>query len=340
MSEGRLRSAPGRQIDLGEAESQALFGIHDANLRVLEEALGVQISARDHEVFLEGDEAEVELAARVIGALGRVAARGIPVGKTEITTAARLAAESPSVSLERFFTDSQLQTAKGRFVRPKGPNQKLYMEAIRSHDIVFAVGPAGTGKTFLAMALAIEALNARRVRRIVLARPAIEAGEKLGFLPGDMFEKVNPYLRPLYDALYALVDFNRAERLLEKGQIEIAPLAFMRGRTLSESFVILDEAQNTTPDQMKMFLTRLGVNSKAVVNGDITQIDLKPGQDSGLIQAKNVLAGVEGIAHVVFDERDVVRHELVKLIVAAYDRYDRSSSPDRSRAPAEGEPDG
>jgi len=340
MTEGRLRAAPGRQIDLGEAESQALFGIHDANLHVLEEILSVQISARDHEVFLEGGEPEVELAARVIGALGRVAARGIPVGKSEIATAARLAAETPAVSLESFFTDSQLQTAKGRFVRPKGPNQKLYMEAIRSHDIVFAVGPAGTGKTFLAMALAIEALNSRRVRRIILARPAIEAGEKLGFLPGDMFEKVNPYLRPLYDALYALVDFGRAERLLEKGQIEIAPLAFMRGRTLSESFVILDEAQNTTPDQMKMFLTRLGVSSKAVVNGDITQIDLKPGQASGLIQAATVLEGVEGIAHVRFDEHDVVRHELVKKIVAAYDRFDKASAETGDARPGEEARDG
>ncbi len=211
-------------------------------------------------------------------------------------------------------------------MRPKGPNQKIYLEAIRAHDIVFAIGPAGTGKTFLAMAMAIEALNSGRVRRIVLARPAIEAGERLGFLPGDMYEKVNPYLRPLYDALYALVDFNRAERLIEKSQIEIAPLAFMRGRTLSDSFVILDEAQNTTPEQMKMFLTRLGVNSKAVINGDVTQIDLKAGQVSGLIQARQVLEGVEGIAHVAFDKRDVVRHELVRRIVAAYDRFEEGQS--------------
>ena len=190
---------------------------------------------------------------------------------------------------------------------------------------------AGTGKTFLAMAMAIEALNARLVRRIVLARPAIEAGEKLGFLPGDMIEKVNPYLRPLYDALYSLVGFDRASRLIDRAQIEIAPLAFMRGRTLSEAFVILDEAQNTTPDQMKMFLTRLGLGSRAVINGDVTQIDLEPGTKSGLVEASRILADVDGIAHIRFDRRDVVRHELVKEIVRAYERHERDQDPARRR---------
>lgn len=324
MSDGRVRASPGRTISLGAIGSPALFGVNDENLRLIERELDVEISARDNEVFLEGDEEAVELASRIVSGLGRVASKGVVVKESDVRTALRVARDSPDASIESFLTETELETAKGRFVRPKGPNQKIYLEAIRTHDIVFAIGPAGTGKTFLAMAMAIEALNAGRVRRIVLARPAIEAGESLGFLPGDMYEKVNPYLRPLHDALYALVNFNRAERLLEKGQIEIAPLAFMRGRTLSDSFVILDEAQNTTPEQMKMFLTRLGVNSKAVVNGDVTQIDLKGGQQSGLVEARRILAGVEGIANVRFDKRDVVRHELVRRIVAAYDRFEES----------------
>ena len=322
MTQGKLRAEPGRKIGLGQAESQALFGIHDENLRLLEQELGVQISARDHDVFLEGEPDAVDVAARILTELGRVVASGVAVKRAEIVTAVRMATESPQISLEHFFTETELRTGKGRYVRAKGPNQKIYLEAIRTHDMVFAIGPAGTGKTFLAMAMAIEALNSQQVSRIILARPAIEAGERLGFLPGDMYEKVNPYLRPLYDALYALTDFNKAERLLAKGQIEITPLAFMRGRTLSEAFVILDEAQNTTPDQMKMLLTRLGMSSKAVVNGDVTQIDLKPGQKSGLVEAREVLAGVPGIAHVRFNEQDVVRHELVKKIISAYERHE------------------
>ncbi len=335
MSQGKLRSAPGRSIGLGEAETQVLFGVHDENLQLLERELGVQISARHQEVFLEGDEEAVDAAARILTELGRLVSRGYPIKQAEILTAIHVATDNPAVSLERFFTDTEIRTAKGRFVRPKGPNQKLYVEAIRSHDIVFAVGPAGTGKTFLAMAMAISALNERRVRRIILARPAIEAGEKLGFLPGDMIEKVNPYLRPLYDALYALVDFDQVDRLLERGKIEIAPIAFMRGRTLSDAFVILDEAQNTTPEQMKMFLTRLGLNSRAVINGDVTQIDLHPGQQSGLIEARRILAGIEGIAHVCFDERDVVRHDLVRKIVSAYERHE-AGHPRPERRPAAG----
>ena len=328
---GKVREAPGRRVALDPEAAQALFGINDENLHLLEHELGVEISGRDKEIFLVGREEDLDIAERILVQLGRLAAAGHLVDAASVRTALQVSIEQPDVSLERFFTDTEVRTAKGRGVRPKGPNQKRYLEAIRTHDFVFAIGPAGTGKTFLAMAMAIEALNARLVRRIVLARPAIEAGEKLGFLPGDMIEKVNPYLRPLYDALYSLVGFERASRLIDRGQIEIAPLAFMRGRTLSEAFVILDEAQNTTPDQMKMFLTRLGLGSKAVLNGDVTQIDLATGTKSGLVEASRILAEVDGIAHIEFDRRDVVRHELVKEIVRAYERNEQDSDPERRR---------
>lgn len=325
---GKVREAPGRRVALAPEVAQALFGINDENLHLLEDELGVEISGRDHAVFLEGSDEALDLAERILLQLGSLAAAGHLVDAASVRTALQVAMEQPEVSLQSFFTDTEIRTAKGRVVHPKGPNQKRYLEAIRTHDFVFAVGPAGTGKTFLAMAMAIEALNSRLVRRIVLARPAIEAGEKLGFLPGDMIEKVNPYLRPLYDALYSLVGFDRASRLIDRGQIEIAPLAFMRGRTLSEAFVILDEAQNTTPDQMKMFLTRLGLGSRAVINGDVTQIDLVPGAKSGLVEASRILADVEGIAHIQFDRRDVVRHELVKDIVHAYECDERARDSD------------
>lgn len=323
MTQGKLRAEPGRRIELAERAAQVLFGVHDENLQLLERELRVQISARDQEVFLDGDPESVDTAARILTALGGLAERGREISVAEIRTAIQVANEQPHLSLEGFFTDIEIPSYKGRPVRPKGPNQRLYLEAIRTHDLVFAVGPAGTGKTFLAMAMAIEALNARRVRRIILVRPAIEAGERLGFLPGDMIEKVNPYLRPLYDALYSLVGFDHASRLIERDQIEIAPLAFMRGRTLSDAFVILDEAQNTTPDQMKMLLTRIGLNSRAVINGDVTQTDLRGDQPSGLVDACGVLAGIEGIAHVEFSRGDVVRHELVKQVVRAYERHDQ-----------------
>jgi phosphate starvation-inducible PhoH-like protein len=239
-----------------------------------------------------------------------------------VKTAAQLVAEDGGVDLrEHFLKDGQLRTAGKRRITAKSANQRRYLDAIDQHDIVFGIGPAGTGKTYLAMAQAVTYLLAKKVSRIILARPAVEAGEKLGFLPGDLQEKVNPYLRPLYDALYDMLDIEKAEKYLERGAIEVAPLAFMRGRTLNDSFVILDEAQNTTAEQMKMFLTRLGFGSKAVVTGDVTQIDLPMGRTSGLVQAMEVVGRIEGISFVYFDERDVVRHKLVQAIVKAYDAY-------------------
>ena len=307
-----------RKIAIAEGELQALFGVHDDNLRQLEADLGIKISARDREVFLEGEDDRVDIAAKILTELGALMSKGYELEDQDVRTALRIARDTPHVSLERFFSDTGIQTARDRMVRPQGTNQKLYIEAIRSHDIVFGIGPAGTGKTYLAMAMAVEALNRRAVRRVILARPAIEAGEKLGFLPGDMYEKVNPYLRPLYDALYDLIDVERANRLVERGHIEIAPLAFMRGRTLADSFVILDEAQNTTAEQMKMFLTRIGMQSRAVITGDVTQIDLPAGKPSGLIEARRLLRKIDGIGFVEFDQRDVVRHPLVQEIIAAY----------------------
>ena len=329
-----------KKIALAEGELQALFGVHDENLRYLESDLDIKVSARDREVFLEGDDEGVEIAAKVLTELGQLVSCGYELKDQDMRTALRVAKDAPQVSLERFFSDGGIQTARDRLVRPQGANQKLYIEAIRSHDIVFGIGPAGTGKTYLAMAMAVEALNRRDVRRVILARPAIEAGEKLGFLPGDMYEKVNPYLRPLYDALYDLIDVERANRLVERGHIEIAPLAFMRGRTLADSFVILDEAQNTTAEQMKMFLTRIGMESRAVITGDVTQIDLPAGRPSGLIEAKRLLKRIRGIGFVEFDQRDVVRHPLVQQIIVAYAEDTEAKRAAREAAEALGASDG
>src|SRR5262245_3254469 len=269
---------------------------------------------------------------------------GFPLSAADVKTAADLVAQDPSVDLREHFLKGSFTPAGKRRVAPKTINQRRYLDAIEAQDIVFGIGPAGTGKTYLAMAQAVSFLVAKKVSRIILARPAVEAGEKLGFLPGDLQEKVNPYLRPLYDALYDMLDVERVARYIERGTIEIAPIAFMRGRTLNDSFVILDEAQNTTTEQMKMFLTRLGFGSKAVITGDITQIDLPTGRTSGLIEAIKVVGGIEGIAFVRFDERDVVRHKLVQQIVKAYDAFSNGRPhrdvPDTAGPAARGTPVG
>ena len=311
-----------RRIAMPDEGIETLFGSLDDNLRALESALGVRLRTSGHHVLAEGDAEGVERAERVLGRLGDLLRSGYRFGRDDVKVAAQLVATDPDVALEDYFLKASVRTAGKRQVTPKTPTQRRYLEAIDSSDLVFGVGPAGTGKTYLAMAQAVSALLAKRVSRILLARPAVEAGEKLGFLPGDLQEKVNPYLRPLYDALHDMLEADRVERLLERGVIEVAPLAFMRGRTLNESFVILDEAQNTTSEQMKMFLTRLGFGSKAVVTGDVTQIDLPPGRVSGLVEALRVVSSIEAIATVHFDERDVVRHPLVQQIVKAYERLE------------------
>jgi phosphate starvation-inducible PhoH-like protein len=280
--------------------------------------------------MVDGDPSDVAKVERTVSQLSSLLREGYRVSNGDVKTAAQLVAQDESVELRDYLLKGTAKAVGRRQVAPKSLNQRRYIEAIEEHDIVFGVGPAGTGKTYLAMAQAVSFLLAKKVSRIILARPAVEAGEKLGFLPGDLQEKVNPYLRPLYDALYDMMDVERVERLLERGTVEIAPLAFMRGRTLNDSFVILDEAQNTTSEQMKMFLTRLGFGSKAVVTGDITQIDLPVGRTSGLIEALKIVSGVEGIAFVYFDERDVVRHRLVQQIVKAYETFSQGGVATRS----------
>ncbi|MFO7301136.1 MAG: PhoH family protein [Acidobacteriota bacterium] len=315
-----------RRIAMPDEGIETLFGSLDDNLRALETALQVRLRTSGHNVVVaEGEPDDVSRAEHVFGQLGDLLRAGYRFSRDDVKLAAQLVSSDPEVALEDYFLRSAARTIGRKQVAPKTPMQRRYLEAIDRHDVVFGVGPAGTGKTYLAMAQAVAALLARRVSRIILARPAVEAGEKLGFLPGDLQEKVNPYLRPLYDALYDMLDADRVARLLERGVIEVAPLAFMRGRTLNEAFVILDEAQNTTSEQMKMFLTRLGYGSKAVVTGDVTQIDLPPGRVSGLVEALRVVASIEEIATVHFDERDVVRHPLVQQIVKAYERLEAPS---------------
>ena len=299
----------------------------DKSLKIIEGALGIEASIRGNKVLIQGDEGDVSRAERLIRELQDIKADGYSIRPDDIRYALRAMNESASAgtefSLKELFLNTIPVSSKKKFVVPRSETQRQYIEAIKQYDMVIGIGPAGTGKTYLAMAMAINALLKKQVSRIILARPAVEAGEKLGFLPGDMYEKVNPYLRPLYDALFDMMEAEKAHKLIEKGIIEIAPLAFMRGRTLNDSFVILDEAQNTTSEQMKMYLTRLGFNSKTVITGDITQIDLPSGKTSGLIEAEKILKDVSEVRFIYFSEKDVVRHRLVQQIIKAYEKFDR-----------------
>lgn len=326
-----------RKIKLREGTNTAnLFGHHDRHLKMIEEELGVRVAARGDEVTLDGAPEPIRRAERILTELADLTAEGYELRPDDVALATKAARSGQDAPLKDLLLTTVPITTKKRFVTPKSATQKAYLEAIRKYDIVIAIGPAGTGKTYLAMAMAVDALMRKEVSRIILARPAVEAGEKLGFLPGDMYAKVNPYLRPLYDALYDMMEMERANRLVERGEIEIAPLAFMRGRTLNDSFVILDEAQNATPEQMKMFLTRLGFNSKAVVTGDITQVDLPADRISGLVEARTILREIPGIHFIHFDERDVVRHRLVQDIIRAYDQRGAARGPEgaaRRRGP-------
>ncbi|MGH9737009.1 MAG: PhoH family protein, partial [Candidatus Acidiferrales bacterium] len=297
------------------------FGTLDENLRLFESTLRVTTHLSDRDLEIEGEPAQVERAARIVGAYNdRIREGNIPDSQ-EVKALLQTAADEPTSSLHGAFSPTRSRSFGKRTVSPKSANQKRYIEALENYDMVFAIGPGGTGKTYIAVAMAVAALLSKQVNRIILARPAVEAGERLGFLPGTLQEKVDPYMRPLYDALHDLLEADKLERFLEKDIIEVAPLAFMRGRTLNDSFVILDEAQNTTSEQMKMFLTRLGFDSKAVITGDITQIDLPDTRRSGLIEAIDVVGKIDGIALVYFDEHDVVRHNLVQRIIKAYDEY-------------------
>lgn len=311
------------RLSLADAGLETLFGAHDRHLKSLEKAFGVRLSARGSELVIDGPPQAVRLVEGMMSQLSALADTGFRFRQEDIRTAIRVVRQAPEMSLVEFFQPSDpTMSAIRRLISPRSVNQYRYLRAMLDHDIVISTGPAGTGKTFMAVAMAAAALNEKKVRRIVLARPAVEAGEKLGFLPGDLADKVNPYLRPLYDSLYDLIGFEKVGRLMERQVIEVAPIAFMRGRTLNESFVILDEAQNTTSEQMKMFLTRIGFGSKAVINGDVTQIDLPSNRGSGLRQALGVLDGVPGIGFVHFERSDVVRHPLVQKIVAAYEAHD------------------
>src|SRR5574341_1130350 len=307
-------------LPIGE-EIQQLFGRKDEVRKLIEEALQVKLVARDGLVSIQGQAEDVAVGEQVVSELLSTLTRGESVTPHDVKLALRLFMRKEEEEFKRIQGELIEVSSKKRPVRPKGPGQRWYIEAIRHHDIVFAIGPAGTGKTYLAMAMAVSALLKHEVNRIILTRPAVEAGERLGFLPGTLSEKINPYLRPLYDALYEMLDGEKVARFMERGTIEVAPLAYMRGRTLNDSFIILDEAQNTTPEQMKMFLTRLGFGSKTVVTGDITQVDLPAGRVSGLIEVRAILKDIPGIRFIHFTEEDVVRHELVQQIVRAYEAY-------------------
>ncbi len=314
---------------------RTLLGEHDQNIKLIEKLAEVKLAVRGNVISITGSRHTVALIRKLLNQLYEITGKGYPVYPADIEYAYRILSEDCMADLEKIFLDTVFISSKKRIITPKSIAQKLYIDAIRNSDMVFGIGPAGTGKTYLAMAMAISALLEKKVSRISLARPAVEAGEKLGFLPGDLSEKVNPYLRPLYDALFDMIDFDRASALMNKGVIEVAPLAFMRGRTLNDSFVILDEAQNTTSEQMKMFLTRLGYGSKAVITGDVTQIDLPIDKISGLVEAEELLSKTEGIRFIHFSELDVVRHPLVQDIIRAYNHLDHRKRRDGSRHQAQ-----
>jgi phosphate starvation-inducible protein PhoH and related proteins len=318
-----------RKIDLPERGVEALFGPYDENIKYLEELLGVRVTVRDNDVMIEGELADVDAVQRIFEDYGSLLGEGRRISRDELRSAFKQIAEDRAYSLREHLTSARINPTGKKQVTARSVNQRRYLDAIEKNDVVFGIGVAGTGKTYLAVAMAIQALWTKKVNRIVLARPAVEAGEKLGFLPGDLQDKVDPYLRPLYDALFDLVDYERVTKLLEKRVIEIAPLAFMRGRTLSEAFIILDEAQNTTTEQMKMFLTRIGLGSKAVITGDVTQIDLPTGRRSGLVEAQRVLQGLEGLEFIYFNDKDVVRHRLVQMIIRAYDEHSKARFDDK-----------
>jgi phosphate starvation-inducible PhoH-like protein len=302
--------------------ARQLFGERNSNLQKIAKATNVDINARGNTVFINGDEIAAALAGNVLNQLYDLLKESYPIHPNDIDFAVSVLSGDDSINLKEIFLDRVYITSKKSAITPKSLAQKDYIDAIRKYDIVFGIGPAGTGKTYLAMAMAVSALSKGIVSRIILTRPAVEAGEALGFLPGDLAEKVDPYLRPLYDALHDMMRFEKTAALMQKGIIEVAPIAFMRGRTLNDSFIILDEAQNTTSEQMKMFLTRIGFNSKAVITGDITQIDLPTDRISGLIESKNILQGINGIKFVFFSKKDVVRHKLVQEIIQAYEELE------------------
>jgi phosphate starvation-inducible PhoH-like protein len=311
---------------------ESLFGTRDENIRLLESGLDVRTHIANESIEIEGDDASVLRAETILTDYATLAREGHIFQNGELNSFLRVVVNDPSVSLRSLVQTGRARSFGKKMLAPKTINQRRYMDAIERSDLTFGIGPAGTGKTYLAVAMAVSALLNKKVSRIILTRPAVEAGEKLGFLPGTLQEKVDPYLRPLYDALFEMVDSDRVEKLLERNTIEVAPLAFMRGRTLNDSFIIMDEAQNSTAEQMKMILTRQGFNSKMVVNGDLTQVDLPPGKQCGLANAAKVLRGVEGISFVQFDDKDVVRHPLVQKIVLAYERYNKQIGADQQLA--------
>lgn len=308
---------------------ESLFGTRDENMRLLETGLGIRTSVKSDSIEVEGTEPAVERAVAILSDYASLMSEGFVFNNGDLNSYLRVVTSDPSASLRRLVDSGKQRSFGKKVIAPKTMTQRMYMEAIDRNDLVFGIGPAGTGKTYLAVAQAVAALLSKRVSRIILTRPAVEAGERLGFLPGTLQEKVDPYLRPLYDALYEMIDVEKIEKLLERNTIEVAPLAFMRGRTLNDSFIIMDEAQNTSPEQMKMILTRQGFNSKMVVTGDTTQIDLHQGQRSGLVEVIDVLRGVEGVSFIQFDDRDVVRHTLVQRIVRAYEKYNESIGANR-----------